>query len=426
MPTNIDYTLRVKQTKLLFFTLCLYLLSQGYLIPVFAIGPSWVVWPRITDFIIVLFVLLSIFKFKYLNKASKYNQSLFNILVIIFFGCILSFVLYLNFHSANINKGFYVGAHNIYRFFQALCVFFVAMRLPLTKGRINILRRLVTVTLLFVCFGVILTYLSIIPLRSLISHLPASSEMLGTWMRYANFTEVGFGTISYNHAYTALQVIMLIGLTVSLSSDKGKLMNVLLFILSIFVCFLTESRAGLVAIVFFAVVFWVKKPVYAFFAVVVIAVVLFSGIIPEGKFSSFAPTLERHKTILEIQDTENFSGRYEIWQDRLAFINQEPTRWIWGEGFGSALDSGDQAHMIFLQIIFETGVIGLLLFLLFFYRLLSYLRMSGAMGMSIFWVTVALLISSLTQETFYPNIAFPYFIGLFLCSVSIVLNDNRG
>jgi hypothetical protein len=106
-------------------------------------------------------------------------------------------------------------------------------------------------------------------------------------------------------------------------------------------------------------------------------------------------------------------------------LNQKPIRWVLGTGFGTAVDADpvlhQDAHMLPLQIIIETGVIGLIVATYLFSTILRYLYVSEVGFKPLFWATVALLIGSLTQETFYPVPALGHFIGFYLCSVAIAL-----
>jgi O-antigen ligase len=306
----------------------------------------------------------------------------------------------------------------------------VTAHIPLTPERINVLRRIIEAVLIFVCAGIILTYFSIVPLSALTAHLPKSPDIAGPWSNYAylaGFGGMGWGTIGYNHAYVAAQVIMLVSLKIHLILNQKLFFDNMLLFVSIIACFLSESRAGLATILIFAMICWFQKPIYAVIAAVVAVVIGTTAIAFASKLRDLTSvegsTIEHQATLLEANNAENLNGRAEIWIDRLALLDKEPMLWFLGSGFGSAVDSGANAHMLYLHIILETGLFGLLIFVLLFSRILYYLYIYELRVKPIFWVTVAFLVSSLTQETFYPVPAFGHFIGLYLCSLAIALQS---
>ncbi|WP_445174134.1 hypothetical protein, partial [Microcoleus sp.] len=117
----------------------------------------------------------------------------------------------------------------------------------------------------------------------------------------------------------------------------------------------------------------------------------------------------------------NLSGRDEIWAAHLTALDENPVSWFVGNGFGSAIDRGANAHMLYLQITSETGLIGLCIFSILFSMILFYLNKIEIKEKPFFWGTVTFLITAVSQETFYPQPALGQFLGLYLSSVAIVL-----
>lgn len=432
--TNHDVVLPLKlqHTKWLFFGLCCYLLSQGFTIPILAIGPSWAMWPTLPNLATALFIISFLLSSRNTLTLSKASKNIFYILVFIFLGCILSFAWHLTWVSNENAKSNSFGVFQIYRLAEFISIFWVTAHIPLTPKRIELLRRIVEAVLIFVCTGILLTYFSILPLETLTAHLPQSPDVAGPWSRYINPESVvkssignGWGTIGYNHAYVAAQVVMLIGLKIHLSLNRKLFLDSMLLSMSILACILSESRAGLVTILIFAVVFWFQKLVYGIIATAVTVVAGVTAIVftPELRdlTSTVGSTTKRQATLFEAIDTENLSGRDQIWIDRINFLDEEPLRWFIGSGFGSAVDYGSNAHMLYLHIILETGLAGLLMFVFLFSKILYYLHRHETGMQPIFWVTIAFLISSLTQETFYPVPAMGQFVGFYLCSLAIAL-----
>jgi O-antigen ligase len=261
--------------------------------------------------------------------------------------------------------------------------------------------------------------------------LPQSPEEAGPWSRYAIFsayTGQGWGTINYNHAYVAAQVIMLAGFRIHLGGANKVLLNNLLLVTATITCFLTGSRNGLATILLLAGIYGLRNPLYGAVALLITAA---SSVLAFIWFPSSLETLgvvggsmvERQGTLLSASDPENLAGRDEIWLERLDFLDAKPIRWFVGTGFGSALDSGNYAHMLPLHLILETGIIGLILFVFLFFVILRYLYQLEIGDKGMFWTTVVFLFSTVTQETFYPVPAFGQFMGFYLCAVAIALRQ---
>jgi hypothetical protein len=425
--------LTLRRTKGLFFALCFYLLSQSFTIPLLPIG-TWAIWPNLSDFAVGLLVLMFLLNFRCVSPASHANKRIFLILVLVLYGSILSYTSYLAWVDKDAS-GIKFGIFQIYRLVEFISIFWITAHIPLTPERINILRRIIDFVLVFVCLGIILTFFSILPLATLTAHLPQSPDVAGPWSRYIpeRFGD-GWGTIGYNHAYGGIQVLMIVSLRIHLTFAQKEISDNIFLFLSILASFLTGSRAGLAGMLAFATIYWFKKPTYA----VMILVTSVLGSIPAIMFGQMMISLfnqenynpdedsifDRQKTLLNANNSENLSGRDEIWQERIDFLDEDPSRWFLGTGFGSAVDSGDNAHMLFLHIILETGIVGLLCFGILFAQILIFLYRCESGIKSIFWVTVTFLLTSLTQENFYPVPALGHFIGFYLCSVAIALRGR--
>ncbi|MBE9015944.1 hypothetical protein C7Y66_14030 [Chroococcidiopsis sp. CCALA 051] len=430
---NSALSLLIQRTKWLFLALCFYLISQGFTIPILALGPSWAIWPTLSDFATACLILMLLLNFQKTPAPSKASWSIFFVLIFICVGCILSFTWNLTWLSSQSAKGSSFGIFQIYRLFQFVCIFWVTAHIPLTTKRITVLRQIVNTILIFVCAGIILTYFSIVPLSTITGHLPQGAGIAGPWNSYASlerFGGRGWGTIGYNHAYVSAQVILLLSLKIHLNSKQKLLFfdNILL-VLSIVACFLSESRAGLATMIFYAIFFWFQKPIYAIVAAVIAGTTATTAIFISSSSinltSGEGSTVERQLALLNPNNSENLSGRDEIWTERMSLLDKEPLLWFFGGGFGSAIDSGSNAHMLYLHIIIETGLIGLLIFAFLFYKILSLLYEYEQGTKPVFWVTIALLFSSMTQETFYPTPAFGHFIGFYLCCLALALNSYR-
>ena len=421
--------IKIRQTSCLFFALCCYLFSQAYTIPIAAVGPSWAIWPCLSDLAIGLIVLSFLFCKSYSVPASNPNRQIFLLLIFVFLGAMLSYVYYLNFLQDWNSNGVKIGIFQLYRLVEFTLLFWITTKIPLTPERIKTMSRIVDTVLILVCIGIFLTYFRIVALSAVTAHLPP----VGAWIFYEGYGRTGagkgLGFVGYNHAYTAAQVTLLLGLRIHLSlNQKNTLVNNLFAVMSVIAAFLSESRSGLGAILVYIIIYWSYDLKYLF-KLSYISLFLFSITSVIGLQASLLESednkvLQRQKTLFEAGNKNNLSGRDEIWMQRIDYLYEQPSRWIHGAGFGAAADSGDNAHMLPLHIILETGIVGLLMFFLLFSNILKCLYQNELGTKPIFWVTVCLLISSISQETFYPVAAFGHFLGFYLSSVAIVLRKE--
>jgi hypothetical protein len=427
---------QIERTRWSFVALCMFVLSQAYTIPIIPVGP-WPLWPRLSDFAAILLLAATFLQRSYLWTPSLANRQILRGSLVFFWLALLSYLGYLFAINGEATAGARSGAFQIYTLALFFSVFVAISHVPLDERRLHILRRLTDVVLVVVIVGVILTFFEVVSLAALTPQLPRGVEEAGPWYRYGlSLAETGedrggWGTIGYNHAYVASQLLLLIGLRLNLQSKIEETSGSVLLLLSLIAVFLTHSRAGFIAALLFAAVYWLKKPLHAFVALAAVAVALLLALAlaPEQLASvldqpTLSSTLERQETLTNPADPDNLSGRTDIWREHIKFLDQRPLRWVIGAGFGATADNDiDNAHMIYLQIVTEIGVVGLLVFLALFASILSQLRRCEHRSKALFWATLVLLFASLTQETFYPVPAQGFFLGFYLCTVAIVLHN---
>ncbi|MDF5726064.1 MAG: O-antigen ligase family protein [Rhizonema sp. PD37] len=440
VPNNIAVisTSLIEKTQWQFVAVCFYLLSQSFTIPILAIG-SWATWPTLSDFATVMLVLTFLFsnRYKKLSVVSTANKKIFVMLIFVLICCITAYLIYFsNLADPNVN-GILLGIYQIYRLVEFFCVFGVTAQIPLTQKRINILKQMTNFVLIFVCLAIILTFFAILPLEALTAHLPQSKDVAGAWSEYARLGKIGgrgWGTLGYNHGCVAAYVTMFAALKIHLELGKQVMFNLLLLFLSLIACFLTESRTGFLGLLIFVVLYMLRKPsktvlIISFTGLLfgMIALTSLSNLDTINLVSAQGSVLDRQATLFDAGNTENLSGRDDIWEEKIKFLNQEPWRWIVGTGFGSAWDNGvdgGSAHLLFLHIIVENGVLGLLIFSILSYKVIALLYKNELYIKPVFWATIAFLITSFTQEIFYPVPAMGSFIGLYLYSIAITLRKD--
>ncbi|MFY9268576.1 MAG: O-antigen ligase family protein [Candidatus Manganitrophaceae bacterium] len=147
------------------------------------------------------------------------------------------------------------------------------------------------------------------------------------------------------------------------------LLGVVLF-LQLALILLSQSRTAIAAVVIGTVCFLLMmRRIQTIFAYSLAAVLLFWGLNQQAFFS-------RLTTILDPETYTSGMGRKEIWKDTILWIQERP--WV-GHGYGVNLFSKTaqlnarpenwvHAHNLILELLFESGIIGLAAYLLLFSR----------------------------------------------------------
>jgi O-antigen ligase len=237
-----------------------------------------------------------------------------------------------------------------------------------------------------------------------------------------NWEGVGLGTISYNHAHAAATILILAALLTHLANSRV-LIGIVLSLATL-VMFLTGSRAGLASIVLYFAAMLVLERSWRMLAAVSVLVPLAILALVTSE-ADLGEIVDRQAQLLETPSTETLSERDVIWKSRLEFLDQDKVRWLVGTGFGSASASGDNAHNMYLHVIVETGVVGLVVFMSFFVYLMALLRSYLPDRPAYLVGTLCLLFSALTQETLYPVAAQGFTLPFYLIAFAIVLGTSR-
>ena len=408
-----------------FGLLCACIGAQGYSLPIYPIGPSWAVWPTPPVLAAIALIAVSVV------TRPRMWPTLRGILQghgLLFALCLLSLGLvtvasqHLLLPSAQIDMGF--SLYQLWMMVLAGGAFWAASTIRFDEKRVTVLRRVTLFTLLWVCVTVCLTYQNFVPTQFFAPQIPTSKDVAGPYVSYlVNWEGAGLGTISYNHAYPAVLILILSALWLQLV-PKGQqvVLRALLMSLAVLAIFLSGSRAGFAGFLLFLglVVLWERsfKIVLGLlaFAPLLIAVLLATDVDVEKM-------IERQKALITPPSTETLAERDLIWSERLDFLNEDPVRWIIGTGFGSANASGDNAHMLYLHIIVEMGLLGLLAFGAFYAFILRLLWHRRSQTSYFLFLTCALFFAALTQETLYPVPALGFILPLYLIGLAVVIRS---
>lgn len=400
--------------RFLFFLVCLYWLSQAFLIPLAPVGPSWAVWPTLSDLTVVAmtpFVLRNPFRKNHAQETNRLLTLAWNA----FFLCFASFILATAFygaHNAHVTNGIY----QLVRSLEYLAVLLASIQTNLTPPRWGIIRRIALITFCLISVGVLLTSSGIVNTVIVTPLLPASPALAGPWGAYVSGNTPDGGFISYNHGYVGMQLI-LSGGAVYFFFEQSRPIRFVVCSMLLLSTFLSRSRVSfIVALVLLLAWEWKRKKsnLLALGALGLLACV--------WAIHSLAAEdlVERQSSTVSAMDNDGLSGRTTIWQDHLDYFSSHPLNAIVGAGYGYAeMASDTNAHDLYLQVATETGLVGIMIFIYMQRQTMLVLRPPQLR--TIYLTVSALLITGLTQETLYPVVSFSHFLGFYLSVLAVSL-----
>jgi O-antigen ligase len=251
------------------------------------------------------------------------------------------------------------------------------------------------------------------------------------------------GTFTYHHSM--LGTFMLIPLAFSLyrllaSVDfMKKVWYGIAAALFVGIIIFSGCRSALLGLVVAGVVFLVMnikfqlKYVYYFIILIIASVLMYS----------FTPLKEIVQSTLYSHETQTLDlssvSRLLIWQSALQnFTAADVLQKLFGVGIGAystiqndfvlwgGLRAASGAHNNYIHVLSEIGIVGFIIFILLFYFVLRNLyNTKDLLCRSFFFLTVALLASGITQETFWFQRAFGSFWLCYMFFLAIVLQRKQ-
>ena len=408
-----------------FIMLCVYLATQAYGIPILQIGPSWAVWPALNDFAFGGLFLMGVASasrgFKPMPSLVSMRQALAWVALI----AAVSYVLInlgLN-RSRNVEGGEF-GLFYIYRYIQAISLFWIVTNIPVTAERMKWIVRIVSIVLVVQCLVIIATKFFGLSGPTLAPHLP-SGQHAGPWRVYAINQIKGYSTIGYNHALDSAQIVLFTALRVSLAGRKQQLINFAFILLGIAATFASGSRAGFACMGLYAFLMLVRTPGFALVVSMIIGMALLLA--PASYFESaeLNKALTKQSKIVDPFSSEQFIARTTIWSHYYEAFKERPHLLLIGAGVGGSEDVTGAAHSMPLMIAAEFGIIGFLAALYGAYSVTRMFYAADPKPRALFWGHVVTLISCAVQETLYPVPAMGHFLGLYLTAVALCVNRSH-
>jgi O-antigen ligase len=210
---------------------------------------------------------------------------------------------------------------------------------------------------------------------------------------------------------------MLFPLILLFQSRTNTILKISTISVMLFALLLTGSRGALIGLscgilyLFFHAKVPIKTKIINALLAILLSIILFVYLLP------LLPSAISQRFSMELLISTGGSGRANLWKDAISMFLQKP---LWGHGYSlyqsiSLYDNA--AHNIYIQLLVETGIIGVSLFLTF---ITSIIRISKAN--SILAGTIAVLVAS----TFLGTLGYPYFwLALFVPMIRI-LEEKEG
>jgi O-antigen ligase len=308
------------------------------------------------------------------------------------------------------------GVYQIFRLSEYLIVLIATAKMAMNPFRWAAFRWIALSTFCFASAGVLLTITGLVGTNLVTPLLPVIPSIAGPWAAFASGSIKDSGFISFNHGYAGIQLI-LSGGAAYLFFEQSKHIRLLICSLLLLSTFASMSRASFVVAVLLVLALEWKKPDSNLTTMVLI--LSLCGFLAVHSLT-LGDTVERQTSSASSMEEDGLSGRTDIWQEHFSYFKFNPLNIIVGTGFGyTAKTHSDNAHMLYLHVLTETGSVGLLFFIYLQRRTLLLLqdRRTRAMRLTV-W---ALLLTGLTQETLYPVATFSHFLGFYLSALAVTL-----
>lgn len=401
----------------LFNNASLYLLIFSFSVSIISIKMGNVA-VYLSDFF-VLFILIALFKEKKNFLLEIKNSEYKNQFLILFLFLALSFAInFMNYSSKSMIYGFNI-------LIQSIKIFLVFIIGVIYAKNSELKEKIITIFLI-------------------ISTIPLITQLLQIFILKNVFINNGaHGSISNHHSAIGLYFLFPIFLLLGRIMNKKHIntVEIILFISYLSGMFLAQSRSSLFSLLI-AVPFiiWKLREKIGFikilFGIIIILFFLFAtGLIQMIIMKTFGYASQTGPI-----DLSTYS-RIFIWQASYnSFINFPLYRQLFGCGIGSFSENvtllfslwGDKsvsgAHNNYLQALIGTGVFGLITFLYFWLSIAKDLLYKSKFDIQIFTFTIltfTLLISGISQETFWFNPWHGYFVPIYFFLLGLITTNKR-
>lgn len=174
--------------------------------------------------------------------------------------------------------------------------------------------------------------------------------------------------------------------------DKSKICIVPLLLISIAII-ITQSRSALIVLMIVLLFYFIlnKKSLKSILTFLLLSIFIL-WIVPDQYFYRFTSFISDKELILSAG-----GGRGYIWSFGWELFKSSP---LYGTGLGNFIWIFRPPHSLFIQIISELGIIGLILFSIFLYKLFLSHRLVNDLEL---YIAISIFLMSLTVDIFYTH-----------------------
>ena len=403
-------------TGLQFFAVIVYILSQGFTIPILPIGPSWAVWPRLDDFSTLFLFLVYLGSRRNTCPMNKTERFIFVVIIIAIVLSIPS-MLFGKLMRPEFPKTLSYGAFQTFRIFEYIMVWFCIRGMTFSSKQFD----KISYTVFFVVvFEVIIgmgNATGAIPLARLLAHLPYD----GPWaVLKANATGAHRPLGSCGHSGTMVDRLVFLTAILFVSRKPSAIFRIPLIVAVAIVVFLSGSRAATIAWCLSLAILASKSIKQLIIMLVVISLFLTSFYMFASSFESeiVERATERVGTIVHREEDPTMAGRTIQWAGVLRYIASDPSVFVLGVGWGFGLvvlapETGvvGGAHCMYLSPLLEVGVFGAIMFYMFLFHMYRLVRGKDALLSAIRAAFIGLLVAGITGAVFFPSPSAGSFLG---------------
>ena len=420
-------------SKLQMFAVIVYLISQGFTIPILPIGPSWAVWPRLDDFATAFLVLVY---FSTRANTCPMNKLERTISVLIIAGVLFSIpsTFFGRLMHPEILKGPSYGIFQTFRIFEYGMVWVCIRGMTFSQKQFDKISYTIFFVMVFVVIVGIGNATGIIPPARLLAHLPYD----GPWGVLKTRGTGAFrpvGPYGWNSGYMVDQLVFMTAILL-VSRKPSVIFRIPLVVAVAVVVFLTGSRAATIAWCTCLVILAHKSIKQLVVMLVIVSMFFVALYISSDYFDVDIVERATHRigTLLhrETFEEKTLSGRTVQWATAVDYILSDPSVSLMGVGWGFGgvvlveKTGIGHVHCMYLDVLLEVGVFGAVMFYILLFNMYRLLRGRDRLLTAMRAAFLALLVAGITGAVFYPVVAGGSFLGFTGAVFAIGAATRRG
>ncbi len=420
-------------TPLQLFAVIVYILSQGFTIPILPIGPSWAVWPRLDDFSTLFLFLVYLGTRRNTCPMNRLEHTIFALIIV---GAILSLpsTAIGALRYPEIIKGPSFGVFQTYRIIEYTMVWFCIRGMTFSSKQFDKISYTVFFVVVFVVIIGIGNATGAIPSARLLRHLPYDGPW-GVLKQAATGAHKPRGPYGWNSGYMVDMLVLFTAL-LFVSRKPSAMFRIPLVVAVAVVVFLTGSRAATVAWCVCLAILSTKSAKQLIMMLVVISLffICFYMVVDFFEYEIVERATQRAGTLIhrEAFEDKTLAGRTLQWVALLRYMVSDPSVPVLGVGWGFGQivlepETGiSGAHSMYLSPLLEVGVFGAIMFYILLFQMYRLVRGKDPLLAAIRAAYLAFLVAGITGSIFFPAVSAGSFLGFVGAVFGIGAATHRG